>query len=181
MIIPGWMMKGRLTAPPPDHYVPLSDAAMEAVEEAFARHHGKTGYLFKPGPARGGHQPRKPIPHIGDFRSLLHLLGYAQKTVNRRSRHYTPDFDVHGFRSTISTWANHNDFDSAHVDRVLGHKRTASGSEKDYNHSTLVAKRRQILDAWGAFCTTPYDASADQHADNVIAFPKAVRVKRRSA
>lgn len=63
-------------------------------------------------------------------------------------------FTVHGFRSTFKDWASetthfHNEVSEA----ALAHK-IESDTEAAYRRGELLAKRRELMDAWAAFLTS---------------------------
>lgn len=205
-IIPGEMMKGPRADPPPDHYVPLSDAALKVLDDIYETYkvHGidgsEPGPLFPANPPSGRWRDRDP-QHMtwGGADLMLYENGLAERTLRMRKPSgkyvaspyylYSVAFDFHGFRSTLSTWANEQRrrdpdtgeliprFAERDVDRVLAHD-VRIGAEKSYNQAQRIALRRVILDAWGAFCSSPPAIEERTAAENVIDFAGAVRLRR---
>lgn len=62
------------------------------------------------------------------------------------------DITVHGFRSTFRDWAGETtSFSREVVEMALAHT-IASKAERAYRRGRSLAKRRQLADAWAAFC-----------------------------
>ena len=60
---------------------------------------------------------------------------------------------IHGLRATFRTWASERTAaDHAIMELSLAH-RVGSAVEQAYARSTLVEKRRRLLDQWGRFVT----------------------------
>ena len=67
------------------------------------------------------------------------------------------DITAHGFRSTFRDWAaEHTDFPNEVVEMALAHT-ISNKVEAAYRRGDLFDKRRQLAEAWAAFCsgTTP--------------------------
>jgi integrase len=123
--VPADRMKGRRQHRS-EHRVPLVGRALE-IAMASA-----DGYLFA---GRGG---REHLHH----KSMIELL-------DGMGIH---DATVHGFRSTFKDWAAEcTDFDDWVSEKALAH---AVGDEtrRAYQRGELLAKRRQLMTAWDAFC-----------------------------
>ena len=59
---------------------------------------------------------------------------------------------VHGFRSSFRDWASEqNNAPHAVMEMSLSHS-VGSSVEQAYARSTLVEKRRALMDQWAAFC-----------------------------
>ena len=71
---------------------------------------------------------------------------------------------THGLRSTFRDWCGETGVDRELAERCLAHK-VGSDAENAYARSSLIARRRPIMEAWGAFV-----AGA---RDNVLPFEKA--------
>lgn len=64
------------------------------------------------------------------------------------------DVTVHGFRSTFRDWAaERTSFPNHVVEMALAH--AVAGVEGAYRRGDLFAKRRQLMDAWAAYCAMP--------------------------
>jgi integrase len=62
---------------------------------------------------------------------------------------------MHGFRSTFSDWcAERTNFPSELREMALAHA-VGNKVEAAYRRGDLFEKRRQLMDAWARFCTTP--------------------------
>ena len=65
------------------------------------------------------------------------------------------DITVHGFRSTFREWAGEStSFPREVVEHAMSH-RLADKAEAAYQRGTLFPKRRKLMEAWGAYCTSP--------------------------
>jgi integrase len=63
-----------------------------------------------------------------------------------------PECTVHGFRSSFRDWAaERTGFPSEVVEMALAH-RVGSAVEAAYRRSDLFQKRRELAEAWAAFC-----------------------------
>jgi len=121
--VPAERMKARV-----EHKVPLSDRAMQLIEEALE-----------------GRQVR------GDER----VFGVQSATALIRALRdmgIGEDATIHGFRSTFRDWAaEQTSFREDIVEKALAH-----GAESEtvaaYKRSDLFALRRDLMAAWAAFC-----------------------------
>ena len=121
------------------HRVPLSPPAIKLLRGLYVEDNNP--YLFI-----GSSQPR---------------LGAAtlQNTMRRLGRGET----VHGFRSAFSDWAHERTAHSNHtIELSLAHS-IGAATEQAYRRGDMFDKRRKLLEAWGAFCTSPAGQS-----DNVV-------------
>jgi integrase len=75
----------------------------------------------------------------------------------------------HGFRSCFSDWAHERTgFDHHSIEISLAHK-VGSDVEEAYRRGPMLAKRRQLMDAWGRFCVSkPVTAG-----DNIVTLGSA--------
>jgi integrase len=117
--IPGDRMKsGR------PHDVPLTDAALEALE----------------GLPRG--KPPFPLSENG----MLALLQIDLKQ---------PRYTVHGFRSSFRDWAAETThFPAEVVEMAMAHA-IRDKAEAAYRRGALLAKRKELMQAWADFCNPP--------------------------
>lgn len=139
------------TAPPEhmklkrDHLVPLCDRAMRLLSGA------SDSYLFP--------SPSHPDKHLSNMAMLMVLdrMGYGHVT-------------VHGFRSTFKDWTR----DRTRVENYVSEAALAHASgdkiEAAYARSTVLDKRRKLMDAWAAFCASAPEAAGE---DVVIALRSA--------
>ena len=125
--------------------MPLSDAAIGILIEMRAVRTGE--FVFPGGKAR------RPLSNMA-FLMLLRRMGRG-------------DLTVHGFRSTFSDWsAERTNFPSEVREMALAHA-VGGKVEAAYRRGNLLAKRQQVMAAWGQFCTTPAPV-----AGNVVAIAR---------
>jgi integrase len=134
-----WTIPPERTKSKRQHRVPLSPPAIKLLRELYVE--DGNPYLFI-----GSSQPR---------------LGAAtlQNTMRRLGRGET----VHGFRSAFSDWAHERTAHSNHtIELSLAHS-IGAATEQAYRRGDMFDKRRKLLEAWGAYCTSPAGQS-----DNVV-------------
>ena len=90
--------------------------------------------------------------------------GLDKNSMTRVLAHLGHDVTVHGFRSCFSDWAHETTAYSAHVIELSLAHSIGNASEKAYRRGDLLDKRRQLMEAWSKFCSTPLPEEA---ADNV--------------
>jgi integrase len=67
---------------------------------------------------------------------------------------------IHGFRSTFRDWAGERtSFPREIAELSLAHS-VGTKVEQAYSRTTLLAKRRALMDLWGGFCAKPSGAGA---------------------
>ncbi len=111
-----------------EHRVPLSNRALEILNEARAHDDG-SGLVFP------GSTGRKPI---------------SVSTLSNLLRELDIDAVPHGFRSTFRDWCS----ESAHVSREVAEACLAhvvKGVEGAYARSDLLDRRRKLMDRWAAY------------------------------
>ena len=118
------------------HRVPLSNEALALVAPA-----GEPDGLLFPG-ARAG-----ALSDVTMRKYLQHDMGY-------------PDLTVHGFRSSFKDWARErtsfpDEVSEAALAHIIGDK-----TEAAYARGDLFNKRRKLMEAWAAYCTSPTAAFA---------------------
>jgi integrase len=65
------------------------------------------------------------------------------------------DITVHGFRSTFKTWCDEEtNFSNQAVEFCIAHI-PGDEAEKAYRRRSMLAKRKQIMEAWAAFAIKP--------------------------
>lgn len=112
-----------------EHRVPLSDEALATLELA----RGLDATLVFPGARRG--------TQMSDM-TLAAVLKRLKVPVT-----------VHGFRSTFRDWAEETtDFSREVKEAALAHQ-VESEVERAYRRTDLFDKRRELMAAWGEFCT----------------------------
>ncbi len=128
-VIPAGRMKGRK-----EHRVPLSSDALAVLDKV----HGlrdesdKVTFVF-PGGKKG-----KPLSNM----AMLNLL----KRMGR------DDLTVHGFRSTFRDWCSEQtNYPREVAEMALAHA-VGDKVEAAYRRGDLLAKRKQLMDAWARYC-----------------------------
>lgn len=126
-VIPAERMKAQK-----EHRVPLVGRALEIVAE-MAELNAGSPYLFP------GEQHIEPLSSM----AMLMLL-----------RRMEVDVTVHGFRSAFRDWAGDcTDFPQELAEQALAHT-VGSKVEQAYRRRDALEKRRRLMEAWEAFCTT---------------------------
>jgi integrase len=124
-----WTIPAKRMKAGKEHRVPLSDRAIELLS-ALPR------------------EVDNPHVFIGQ-RSAI-----STNAIYHALRQMRDDIDVHGFRSTFSTWAHETTAYPAHViEQSLAHT-VGSAVERAYRRGDLFDKRRQLMEAWARYCST---------------------------
>jgi integrase len=124
--IPPGRMKGHR-----EHRVPLSDRAV-AILKALPR---EADFVF-------------PGRHKGIAISNM-AMAELLKRMGRR------DATVHGFRSAFRDWAaERSNFQNHVIEMALAHV-IGDKVEAAYRRGDLFEKRRKLMEAWAAYCSTP--------------------------
>jgi integrase len=129
-----WVVPGSRMKMGKEHRVPLAAPVLSILR---ARHAATsaTGLVF-PGGKKG-----KPLSNM----AMLKLL----KRMDR------DDVTVHGFRSSFRDWAaERTNFAREVCEQALAHT-LSDKVEAAYRRGDLFEKRRKLMDAWAAFCTSP--------------------------
>jgi integrase len=116
------------------HAVPLSDAAV-AILSSFER--GKSTYVFP------GARPRRPLSVMA-MTMTMRRLG---------ARDWTP----HGMRSAASSWMADNGVEFELAEACLAHA-VGNAVVQAYQRSSMLERRRPIMQAWASFLTGKADA-----------------------
>ena len=116
------------------HRVPLSDAALAALERARVLEDG-SGLIF-PSPLRPGRS-------LSDM-TLTKIL---------RDRGLAERATVHGFRSAFRDWCAETGKPREIAEAALAH--TVGGVEGAYFRSDLLVRRRVLMDQWAEFLEAP--------------------------
>ena len=129
-----WTIPGERMKMATAHVVPLSEAALEVLEQARMLDDG-SGLVFPSSTKRG-----RPLSSMTLTKSLR-STGLAERAT------------VHGFRSSFRTWASERtQADYATMEMCLAHA-VGSAVERSYARSDLLDKRRRLMDQWAAFVT----------------------------
>jgi integrase len=68
---------------------------------------------------------------------------------------------VHGLRSSFSDWAHERTAHSNHaIELSLAHS-IGAATEKAYRRGDMLEKRRQLMEQWAKYCTSPPVVQAD--------------------
>ena len=130
-----------------DHDVPLSTPVIALLRRMEAEKTNST-FVFVGGRGVGAKEAGKPMRNAS-LHALMKRAGGEATT--------------HGFRSSFRDWCGETGVDRELAERCIAHK-VGSDAENAYARSSLIARRRPIMEAWGAFV-----AGA---RDNVLAFEK---------
>jgi integrase len=111
-----------------EHVVPLSDRAVEILR--LQQQYAKSGFVFS------GYR-RMQLVGRGMW-NVLHLMGVKTS--------------VHGFRSTFRNWAgDKTTYARETIEECLAHQ-IGNAVERAYRRTTALEKRREIMQAWSAYC-----------------------------
>lgn len=120
-----------------EHVVPLSQPAL---------------HLLRSIPRLNGH----PLAFAGKDRSH-HLSNMSMLMLLRRMGR--TDITPHGFRSSFRTWAQECTEFPREVAEMASAHLVGNDVERSYAHSTLLEKRKQLMNHWAEFCVTPKDGN----------------------
>jgi len=131
------------------HRVPLSKRVIEILKGLRDQH---ALWVFP------GLVPDKPIAS----QSMLEALKKMNKDANGDPLWVDPDSHrpivVHGFRSTLRTWAEEHRFRREVAEQSLGHA-IGSKVESRYRRTDILNERRELMEGWAKYCESP-DESA---------------------
>jgi integrase len=128
-----WTLPAELMKMDRDHIVPLSRPVVAFLRGAHEMRFGE--YVF---PGRTRNEPMSNM-------TMLELLADMGR-----------DVTVHGFRATFRTWCDEEmDFSNQAVEFCLAHVPGGGQAEKAYRRRSMLAKRKQIMEAWATFATKP--------------------------
>ena len=114
-----------------EHIVPLSDGALKLLRSLEPEEKSEGGYIF-------------PSSDGGALSNMAMLA--ALKRMKRSA------ITVHGFRSTFRDWAaERTNYPREIVEAALAHT-LENKTEAAYRRSTLVEKRRRLMQAWSDYC-----------------------------
>jgi integrase len=133
--IPAARMKARR-----EHRVPLSRPALDLLQ-SLPRIEGEP-YVF-PAP-RGG-----CMTDMSLTLAVRRMQGEPPRWTDKSGEPIT----VHGFRSSFRTWCEEQtSYPRSVTEAALAHT-NADKVEAAYQRSDLFERRRELMEAWGAFCT----------------------------
>jgi integrase len=129
--VPAERMKGGK-----EHQVPLSKRAI-AILNDLPRERG--GYVFP------GARAKAPLSNMAMLELLRGMDGNGST--------------VHGFRSTFRDWAgDRTNFARDVIEHALAHQ-IKDKAEAAYRRSAALEKRRQLMEAWAKYCSSPAQPS----------------------
>jgi hypothetical protein len=85
---------------------------------------------------------------------------------------------MHGFRTTLTNWADANTWDGRLLELQVGHL-IPGKVKQSYHRAALVEERRPMMKAWGEYCSRPLAPEPAEADANVESFMRG-RAKRRS-
>jgi integrase len=122
-----------------EHRVPLSDAALAVLDGVQPLALTRDGEGDPAAPVFPG--PRRALP-MSNMTMLMLLRRMKRENLT-----------AHGFRSTFSDWAaERTAYSREVVEMALAHT-IGNKVEAAYRRGDLFEKRRQLMEAWGRFCT----------------------------
>ena len=127
-----WVVPAERMKAGKEHRVPLCDLAVEILR-GLPREAG-SDWVFLSG--REG-------KHVGDH-AMVRVMSSLR-----------PGLSAHGLRATMRTWAREQtNFPREICEAALAH--TVEGkAERAYARGDALVKRRKLMDAWAAYCTSP--------------------------
>ena len=141
-IIPASRMKMKK-----EHRVPLAPRAVEVLREMAERSPRRDGLIF-PGQSSG-----KPMTDVGLAKAVAVLR---------------PGYTAHGMRSTFRDWAAETTSFPREIAEVALAHINKDRTEAAYQRGDLLAKRRQLMEAWANYC-----AGLAEESEKVVAMRRA--------
>jgi integrase len=127
-----WTVPGERMKSGREHRVPLTDRALEILDEAAAR--GSGDLIFE------GQRSGRPLSSM------------AMEMLLRRMK--VEGVTVHGFRSSFRDWAGEcTAFPREVAEAALAHV-VGDETERAYRRGDALAKRRKLMEAWAGFLAT---------------------------
>ena len=135
-----WRRPGEKMKAGRDHVCPLSDQAIQVIEDLRPITEGGR-YLFPHRSGKGFTTPNR--------------LSYAMRDMNLGPR-TTP----HCWRTTFSTWANEQGFRPDAIERQLAHVES-NKVRATYNKAILLSQRREMMQAWADYLSAAEEAAVN--------------------
>jgi len=130
------------------HVVPLSDRVMQILKEQYDTRCSQ--FVFP------GHRDNRPMSSTQMLR-LLTELGVK--------------VTVHGFRSSFRDWAGDKTrFPRDVIELALAHT-VGNATERAYRRGTALEQRRELMNAWAAYCERPPQAGNVIELERIKAIP----------
>jgi integrase len=156
-----WTLPAERTKTNQEHVVPLSAPVVELLRELKAESDGGEYVFSRAGEPVSENAMLSVIGRMSADRLGVGLAAYVDP--KRNSRVVT----THGFRSSFRDWAAETtSFQGEVVEMALAHA-VSDEVEGAYRRGTLLKKRRELMDAWAAYCAGP-------RVGNVVSLPRAV-------
>ena len=115
-----------------DHHQPLSQAAFEVLDQAWAFHNA-SGLIFP-----SHNKPQQPLSNNAAM-NLLKRLGYHDRAT------------THGFRATFRTWATDCTTASEHAKRLSTAHDSDHKMDGPYDRAFVLDERRDLMEMWGCY------------------------------
>lgn len=140
--IPAERMKAKKT-----HRVPLSQAVVELLNEIPKV---ESGLLFE------GRTVGKPVSNMAMLMKIRRMDTAKHEQDGLGWRDNNGDtITAHGFRSTFRDWAAETTaYENIVVEQALAHT-IGNAVEAAYRRGDLLERRRELMEAWGAYVTQP--------------------------
>jgi integrase len=91
-------------------------------------------------------------PDVPLFKITQNPVYEFLKSFGRLDPQQSKPVTIHGFRSTFKTWCGDNAICDRELSELcLAHK-IGNQVEQSYNRSTYLARRREVMEQWSAFC-----------------------------
>lgn len=133
-----WIVPGARMKMGSDHYVPLTDRALELLAELH-RLTGNREHLFP-----NQRDPKRPMDQ-GTLNRFFERIGYA------------PRITPHSMRATASTILNGLQFRPDVIERQLAHA-PRDKVRASYNQAQYLPERKAMMDTWAALVLAPADS-----------------------
>ncbi len=129
--VPAARLKGKKGARKRDHVVPLSNRALQILNDLSQR----SEYQF-------AHDDGEPLSNMAML-ELLQGMGFGE------------DLTVHGFRSTFKDWCSEQTgYPNEMSEMALAHT-VSDKVEAAYRRGDMREKRRRLMADWAAYCESP--------------------------
>jgi integrase len=98
------------------------------------------------------------LPREGDYAFLGRSVGVRSNPhgLRRLLRRMGHNVTAHGFRASFRTWAGERtNFPRELIEVSLAHA-VGDATEEAYNRGDMLARRRQLMEAWSKYCSRPH-------------------------
>jgi integrase len=125
-----WIVPGERMKMGEPHSVPLSQPALDLINDQLAARRPKQAHVFP------GARPQKPLSNMA-LAMTMRRLGAGQYT-------------VHGFRSSFRDWAADRGVEFDVAEQCLAHA-VGSSVTRAYLRTTMIERRRKVMADWATF------------------------------